>query len=135
MTLLRLQQMLKRDFTTTFGACFQSNKTRNEFYDDMLAEAGIEIEIGDIKFGAKAIALHLKATTSMHREHLLVHYAVELYLKVYEAVNPRSSLISGEKLEMPHRHFESRIQLMASFYRHFKDDGHFKHCARHRALP
>lgn len=113
----------------------KSKKTRNAFYDDMLVEAGIERALGCFDFGESAIAFWDMATKSVHCDHLLVYYAVELYLKAYEAVNPKDIPIPDEKLETLYRHFEAKIPFHHLFEKYTKDDSYFKYNARRQQLP
>ncbi len=117
------------------GMFASSKKTRDDFYDEMLIEAGIEKDLGCFDFGKKALDFWYKATASVHREHLLVHYAVELYPKAYGAVNPKNIPASDERLEMIYKHFEGQISFATVFEKYTKDDSYFNYSARHRSLP
>ncbi len=112
-----------------------SNKTRNDFYDDMLLEAGIRKELGCFDFGERALAFRKRVRQSVHREHLLVYYSVELYLKACEAVNSKDIRVSDAKLEEIYRHFEEKIPLMNTFDKYTKDDSYFNYSARRQSLP
>ncbi len=113
----------------------KSATTRHEFYYVMLKEARVEIEFDSIGFGASAAAFRRKAGMSMHREHLLVFYSVELFLKAYMELHPRDAPIADEKLELFYRHFEEAIPLSGKFEKYAKDDALFKFSASRKRLP
>ncbi len=113
----------------------KSTKTRHEFYYDMLTEAKIAPEINSINFGTNAITFQRRAEESMHMEHLLVFYSVELFLKAHIALHPRDSPISDEQIEAFYKHFEAAIPLVDKFERYAKDDSLFKFSACRRMLP
>ncbi len=117
------------------GMFKMSEKTREEFYDDMLAESGVEMSVGSVDFGESAIAFYNSVETVKHREHLLVFYSVELFLKAYASVHPRSSPISDEKVEEFYKHFERAISLTGKFEKYAANDNLFKCNAKHRTLP
>ncbi len=117
------------------GMFARSTKTRQAFYYEMLIEAGIEIEFNGIDFGASAAAFKRKAGASMHMEHLLVFYSVELFLKAYVYLHPNDSPLADEKIEVIYRHFEAAIPLIGKFERYTKDDGLFKFSASRRMPP
>ncbi len=110
-------------------------KSRNAFYHDTLAEACIKIEFGSIDFGANAAVFHKGAEMSMHMEHLMVLYSVELFLKVHVKVCPKDSPLAGEKLEILYRHSEAAIPLIEKLNRCAKDDGLFTFSTSRRMLP
>ncbi len=132
---MSIDEVSERYYDYIRGMFAKSNKTREDFYDDMLIEAGIEKELGCFEFGKKAMDFWHKATESVHRDHLLVYYAVELYLQAYAAVNPKSVPISDENLETIYKHFEGRISFENTFEKYTKDDSHFKYSARRQLIP
>ncbi len=113
----------------------KSGKTRSQFYDEMLLEASIAIELGSIDFGPSASAFQEEALMSLHAEHLLVFYSVELFLKAYMAAHPKDTPMSDEKIEQVYRHFEAAIPLTEAFEEYAKEDGLFKFSAARRVLP
>ncbi len=117
------------------GMFAKSGKTRHQFYQDMLAEAGIEIGFDSIEFGQTAIAFKKQAVASVHGEHLLVFYSVELFLRVYISLHPRDSPLADGNVEVFYRHFEAAIPLALKFERYTKDEGLFKFSASHKILP
>ncbi len=117
------------------GMFAASNKTRHQFYYEMLAKSGIDIKFGDIGFGESAAAFQRKASRSLDREHLLVFYSVELFLKAYMTLHPKDSPIADEKVEEFYRHFEAAIPLTGKFSKYSRDDSLFKFSASHMALP
>ncbi len=117
------------------GMFAKSGKTRHQFYQDMLTEAGIEIGFDSVDFGQKAVAFRKQAAASMHREHLLVFYSVEPFLRVYVSLHPRDSLLADGKVEAFYRHFEAALPLAGKFRKYTKDDGLFKFGASHKMLP
>ncbi len=117
------------------GMFARSGKTRSQFYDELLLEANIAIELGSIDFGPSARAFQRRALMSIHAEHLLVFYSVELFLKAYMAAHPRDSPMSDEKIEQVYRHFEAAIPLTDTFEKYAKEDNLFKFSAARRVLP
>ncbi len=117
------------------GMFDKSIKTRQKFYYEMLVDAGIEVEFGSIAFGESAIMFKRMAEKSVHMEHLLVFYSVELFLKVYISLHPKDSPLADEKIEMFYRHFEAAIPLIDRFQRYAKDDSLFTFSASRRMLP
>ncbi len=117
------------------GMFEKSGKSRHEFYADMLFEAKIEVGPEDIAFGAVALAFREKAMVSMHREHLLVFYSVELLIRAHAAAHPRGSPLSDARLETFYKHFEAAIPVRNTFKAYTKDDSLFLYSAKHWLLP
>ncbi len=117
------------------GMFERSGKTRQEFYAEMLEEAGIVMDFDAIEFGAPAMAFKRKALMSVHREHLLVFYLVELLIRANTTVNPKSFTLADQKVEALYKHFEAAIPLPAKFEKGTKDDTLFLYSARHWLLP
>ncbi len=74
-----------------------SSKTREAFYNTMLADAEIQKSLSNVEFGEGAKEFYMKVYKSMHREHLLVLYSVRLLLKVFSARHPSSSADATEE--------------------------------------
>ncbi len=125
----------KRYYDFIRGMFERSGKTRYEFYSEMLKEAGIIMEFDSISFGAAAMKFVGKAVTSVHREHLLVFYSVELLLRAHVAANPGGAPISDAKLETFYRHFEAATPLANKFKKYAEDDSLFVYSAKHWLLP
>ncbi len=117
------------------GMFMKSGKTRHQFYYDMLTEAGIEMDFGSVDFGESAVMFYRQAIMSIHLEHLLAFYSVELFLKVYISLHPRDSPLSDAKVEAFYRHFEAAFPLTEKFGKYTKEGGLFKFSASHRLLP
>ncbi len=117
------------------GMFARSARTRHEFYYEMLTEAGISIAFDSIEFGESAASFHEKAALSMHTEHLLVFYSVELFLKVHMELYPRDSPITEDRLEPFYRHFEQAFPLFGKFDEYTRSDELFKFSACRRRLP
>ncbi len=92
----------------------KSAKTRHELYYCMLTEAEIDVEFDSIDFQASVTALRRRAGMSMHREHLLIFYSVELFLRAYMELHPRDSPIAGDKLQLFYDHFRTPFPCLAS---------------------
>ncbi len=113
----------------------KSGKMRREFYDEMLADAQIKVEQDGVSSGAVAVIFQKEASRSVHREHLIVFYSVELYLKAYRTANPWSPSLSAKRLEELYEHFESEIPILDKFSRYAADQDFFAHCAKQKSLP
>ncbi len=104
------------------GMFGRSGKTRQEFYTAMLAEAGIVMELGTIGFGEAAASFLKAAMNSVHLEHLLVFYSVELLIQAYAAANPGHSPLSDERVEAFYKYFEASIPLIDRKFRSYTKD-------------
>ncbi len=113
----------------------KSAKTRKDFYGDMLYEADIAMEADGISFGSVSAKFGRAAMESVHQEHLLVFYSVELLIRAYATARPRSSPISDDKLETFYRHFEAAFPLAGKFEAYANDDSLFIYSATHWMLP
>ncbi len=131
----RLSYAQSRYYDYLRGMFERSGQARHQFYYEMLADAEIEIEFNSIDFGENAAAFEKKAEGSVHVEHLIVFYSVELFLKAYISLHPRDSPLADEKLESIYRHFEAAIPLIDRFVTYAKDDGAFKFSASRKMLP
>ncbi len=125
----------QRYYSFTRGMFGKSGKTRQKFYSDMIAESGIVVGLSTIGFGEAAVSFLGLAMESMHPEHLLVFYSVELLIRAYAAAHPRSSPLSNEELEKFYRHFEDAIPLSSKFEEYTRDDSLFMYNAVHWLLP
>ncbi len=102
-------------------------KTRHDFYQDMLIEAGLQMDFYDAEFGERAMKFSEAAAKSIHEEHLLVFYSTGLLIKAYTAVNPKCSLpMDDSELDKICKHFEEAMPLDAVFVKYATDDGYFK---------
>ncbi len=109
------------------GMFSASRKTRYEFYQEMLIEVGLQMDLYDVEFGEKAMQFHEMAAKSIHEEHLLVFYSTGLLIKVYTAVNSKCKLPMAEsELEKVYEYFERATPLDAVFVTYATDDGYFK---------
>ncbi len=100
-----------------------SGKTRMEFYSKMITEASVQEDIASADFGKRALDFHRKVRSSVHREHLLVLYSVELILKLYRAHYPeKGSSVSEETLEAVYKYFEHGMPLGTKFIDYTEDD-------------
>ncbi len=117
------------------GMFEKSGKSRHNFYNDMLSEDKIEIGPEDIAFGSAAVAFAKRAMLSVHEEHLLVFYSVELLIRAHVTAHPRGSPMSRERLETFYRHFEAAIPLAEKFEKYTKDSSLFLYNAEHWLLP
>ncbi len=117
------------------GMFERSQKTRQQFYSDMIAEAGIPIGLNTIGFGEAAASFLKLAMKSMHREHLLVFCSVELLIRTYAAVRPGSPPLLDKELEAFYKHFEYAIPLITKFGKYTREDDIFTYSAVHWMLP
>ncbi len=131
----RLNSVPREYYDFVRGMFGKSGKTRHEFYRAMLSEAAFAAMFDGISFGEAAISFLKKTKKSVHQEHLLVFYSVELLIRAYAAAYPGSSPISDERLETFYQHFEAAIPLPAKFERYTKEDTLFLYSARHWLLP
>ncbi len=113
----------------------RSKKSREEFYNEMLVEAGVEIELGEVDFGEKAVAFGGKTIESVHQEHLLVWYSARLLLKAHRTIYPTHRPISESALEILYKHFEDAIPLCGKFRQYSSSISHFEPDVRLRLLP
>ncbi len=88
-----------------------------------------------IDFGEKAAAFQRRAGESVHYEHLLVWYSVELLLKARKAIHPKTRPITEEGLETFYRHFEDAIPLGGKFLKYSASMAHFEPDIRRWQLP
>ncbi len=102
------------------GMFAASGKTRSRFYRDILADAGIELSLGDIEYGDPAKTFYRMAMRSMHKQHLLVFYSVGLILKAYSILHPSRAPLASNELEAFFQHFERNFPLVLVF-RHYTE--------------
>ncbi len=101
------------------GMFVASGKTRHQFYQDMLLEVGIQINLTDAEFGEEAVRFYERVAESVHAEHLLVFYSVGLLIKACMSIDRDRSLpMADSELEKIFRHFERAIPLGAAFIRY-----------------
>ncbi len=113
----------------------KSAKTREDFYNNMLLESGINVELGGIGFGEKAAAFEVEAMGSVHQEHLLVWYSVRLLLLAWKTFHPGCPPIAENGLETLYKHFENEIPLCEKFSTYSESISHFEPDVRLRLLP
>ncbi len=99
----------KRYYEYVKGLLKKSGKTREEFYGEVLAESGVDLCAVD--FGEKALAFQMRAAESVHQEHLLVWYSVELLKRAHEELFGREAPMSDEVLASCYELFEEKIPL------------------------
>ncbi len=92
----------------------QSGKTRKSFYNDMLVELGLAEGLGVVDFGPPAMAFMKKVSGSVHREHLLVCYLVELARKLHTVRHARGLPMSDEEARRFYEYFEGEMPLSAA---------------------
>ncbi len=110
------------------GMFAASGKTRCDFYRDMLAEAGIEIGLGDAEFGEEAFSFLTRVANSVHREHLLVFYSAGLVVKLAKERDHSIDNASREEwLDAVCRYFESGLPLECQFFQYSKDSAFLNH--------
>ncbi len=104
-----------------------SGKTRDEFYCDMLADAGIAVDFHNVEFGAAAEEFHAKAMASVHREHLLVFYSTGLLSKtLLDGYRKDGTALEEEELEVLYGYFEENFPLGSKFLNYAGDASLFK---------
>ncbi len=101
----------------------------------MLIDAKTEEGPMRVGFGAPAVAFMKRVMPSVHREHLLVFYSVELFKRAHAIARPRGGPISEERLETFYQHFEASIPLVDKFERYTKDISLFLYSAERWLLP
>ncbi len=112
-----------------------SGKTRSQFYDEMLAETGIQMNMEDADFGLKAENFFKDVVGTLHEHHLLVFYSVKLVLRLYRAACPSSSTqMAAEKLDLAYKYFERGIPLGETFLDYAKDDIFLRGSLEHGCL-
>lgn len=105
------------------GMFAASGKKRLEFYNEMLTEAGISVDLEDVEFGDEAVNFFLRVANSMHREHLLVYYSAGLVSRLSAPSDPTMNEAMGEeKLDAICRYFENGMPLEDHFLEYSKDD-------------
>ncbi len=104
------------------GMFLASGKTRVEFYKDILAKAGLSMELDEATFGEKALAFKDKLFGTLHREHLLVFYSTGLLLKALRANYGSHVFMTTLEYEEVYRYFEGNLPLATKFRSYAKDD-------------
>ncbi len=125
----------KRYYAYIQGMFQRSEKSREEFYNEMLAEAGVNIELGEVDFGERAAAFGDRTMGSLHQEHLLVWYSARLLLKARKTIHPTCPQITEGVLEALYKHFEDAIPLRGKFYRYSASIAHFEPDVKLWLLP
>ncbi len=101
----------------------------------MLSEAGIMMSFENIAFGKFALSFLQEAQMSMHREHLIVYYSVELFIRAHAIAHRKSYPTSNERLDTFYGHFEAAIPLVAKFRKYSNDESLFVYSATHWFPP